>query len=107
MQLFSNDRTVRSNTIQGIKEFNSQSLARQAKKRGKRISQKPAIRKAFDLMGDDIFELSTENDVLIKKTGSYMEKWLEESKEKLLKQIDDENRAKSIRSRMKKQIEKH
>ena len=53
----------------------------------------PAIKKAFKLMGDDIVELSTENDAL--KKGSYDEKWLKDSKTKLLKQIDDEKRARS------------
>ena len=50
----------------------------------------PAIKKAFTLLGDDIVKLSTENDALKNKIGSYDEKWLEESKIKMLKQIDDE-----------------
>ena len=65
----------------------------------------PAIKKAFNLMGDDIVELSTEKDVLKNKIGSYDEKWLEDSKNKKLKQIDDEKRAKLIMSRMKKRME--
>ena len=67
----------------------------------------PAIKKAFDLLGDDIVELSTENDALKNNIGSYDEKWLEESKNKMLKQIDDEKRGILIMSRMKKQMEKH
>ena len=67
----------------------------------------PAIKQAFDLMGDDMIELSTENDALKKKMGSYDEKWLEEAKSKLLKQIDDEKRAKLIMRRMKRWMEKH
>ena len=66
----------------------------------------PAIKKAFNLMGDDIVELSTENDALKSKIASYDEKWLEESKAKLLKDIDDEKRANLIISRKKKQINK-
>ena len=50
----------------------------------------PAIKKAFDLMGDDIVDLSTENDALKSKICHYDEKWLEESKNKMLKQIDNE-----------------
>ena len=57
-------------------------------------------------MGGDIVELSTKNDALKSKIGSYDEKWLEESKNKMLKQIDDEKRANLIMSRMKKQMEK-
>ena len=67
----------------------------------------PAIKKVFNLLGDDIVELSTENDALKNKIGCYVEKWLEESKNKMLKQIDDEKRANLIMSRMKKQMEKH
>ena len=37
----------------------------------------PAVKKAFNLMGDDIVELSTENDALRNRKGSYDEKWLE------------------------------
>ena len=66
----------------------------------------PAIKKAFDLTGDDIVDLSSENDALKSKIGDYHEKWLEESKAKLLKQIDDEKRANLIMSRMKKQMNK-
>ena len=107
-QIISNDKTVRNDTIQDLKEFNSQSLSTQAKK-GEQlelVSLMPAIEKAFNLMGDDIVELSTENDALKSKIGSYNEKWLEESKNKMLKQIDNEERANLIMSRMKKQMNK-
>ena len=67
----------------------------------------PAIKKAFNLLGDDIVELSTENDGLKNKVGSYDEKWQQESKTKLLKPIDYEKRANLIMSRMKKQTDKH
>ena len=69
----------------------------------------PAIKKTFDLVGDSIVELSTENVALKNKTGSYDEKWLkwlEESKTKLLGHIDDEKTASSIMSRMKKHMNK-
>ena len=96
LQIISNDRTVRKDTIQDLKEFNHQSLTTQVKKGEQLVSMMPAITKAFNLLGDDIVELSTENDALKNKIGSYDEKWLEESKAKLLKQIDDEKRANSI-----------
>ena len=50
----------------------------------------PAIKKAFNLMGDVTIELSTKNDVLKTKTGGFDEKWLQETKDKLLKEIDDD-----------------
>ena len=107
MQIISKDKTVRNDTIQDLKEFNHQSLTTQAKKGEQLVSMMPASKKAFNLLGDDVVELSTENDALKKiKIGSYDEKWLEESKNKVLKKVDDEKRANSIMSRMKKQMEK-
>ena len=40
----------------------------------------PAIRKAFNLKGDDIVELHAENETLKNKIGSYDKKRPEESK---------------------------
>ena len=57
-------------------------------------------------MGNDIVELSTENDTLKNQISNYDEKWLGESKAKLLKNIDDEKRANINMSRMKKQMDK-
>ena len=106
MQITSTDKTVRNNIIEDLKEFNTQSLNTQAKKGEQLVAMMPAIKKAFNLLGDDIVELSTENDALKNKIGDYDEKWLQESKEKLLKDIDDEKRANLIMSRMKKQMNK-
>ena len=80
VQLSSNDKIVRNDTIQDLKEFSSQSLATQARKGKQLVSMMPAIKKAFNLMGDDIVELATENDALKNKISSYDERWLEESK---------------------------
>ena len=107
MQIISIHKTVRNDTIQDVKEFNQQSLTTQAKKGEQLVSRMPAIKKPFDLMGDDIVDLHTENDTLKSKIGDYDETWLEESKNKMLKQIDDEKRANLIMSRMTKQMEKH
>ena len=90
MQFVSNDKTVRNDTVQDLKELISQSLATQAKKGEQLNSMMPDIKKAFDLLGDDIVDLSTENDALKHKIVPYEEKWLEESKARLLQQIDDE-----------------
>ena len=107
LQLISIDKTVRNDTVQDLKEFNSQSLTTPAKKGEQLVSMMPAVKKAFNLMGDDIVELSTENDALKYKIGNYDEKWLEESKAKLLKQIGDDKRDSLIISRIKKkQMEK-
>ena len=106
IQLISNDNEVRNNTIQDLKEFNNQSLATQAKKGEQLVSMMPAIKQAFNMMGDDIVELSAENDTLKSKIGDYDQKWLDESKAKLLKDIDDKKKADLIMTRMKKQMNK-
>ena len=106
MQIGSINQKVRNNTIQDLKDFNQQSLSTKAKKGEQLVSVMPAIKEAFTLMGNDIVDLSTENDALKEKIGDYDEKWLQESKEKLLKDIDDEKRASLVMSRMKKQMNK-
>ena len=77
-QIISNDKTVRNDTIQVLIEYNQQFLTTQAKKGEQLVPMMHAIKKAFNLMGDDIVELSTENDALKIKKGSYDGKWLEE-----------------------------
>ena len=107
LQFISNERTVRSNTVQDLKDVNSQSVATQAKKGEQLVSVMPAIRKALSLMSDHIVELSTENETLNNKLGSYDENWLEESTAKLLNQLDDEKRVNLIISRTQKQMKKN
>ena len=67
MQLISSDQTVRDETIEDLKDFNSQSLSTRSKKGEQLVSMMPAIKKAFNLLGDDIVDLSTENDALKEK----------------------------------------
>ena len=106
MQISSSDQTVRNDTKEDLKEFNQQSLTTQAKKGEQIVSMMPAIKKAFNLLGDDIIELSVEKDALKIQIGYYDQKWLEEWKAKFLKDINDEKRANLIMSRMKKQMNK-
>ena len=107
MQRSSSDTELRNDTIQDLKDFNQQSLTTQAKKGEQLVSMMPAIKKAFNLLGDDIVELTVENESLKNQIGDYDQKWLEESKAKLLKDINDKKRADLIMSRMKKQMNKH
>ena len=106
MQINSNDKTVRSNTVQAFKEFNFQSSTTQAKKGEQLVSRMPVFQKAFDLLVDDIVEISTENNTLKTQMGFYDEIWLEKSKSNLLKQINDKKRANLILSRKEKQMKK-
>ena len=91
-QLISNAKTVRSDTVLDLKDFKSQSLATQAKKGEQLVSLMLAIKEAFDFLGDDIVELSTEHEFLKNRIGPYDRKWFEESEAKLLKQIDNEKK---------------
>ena len=106
MQTITTDKTVRNDTMQDLKEFNNQSLTTQTKNGEQLVSMMPAIKKTFYLIGNDIVELHRENEFLKNKIGSYDEKWLAESKARLLQQIDDEKKTNLIMSRMKKQNNK-
>ena len=106
MQFISSDKTVRNDTVQDSKDLNSQSLTTQVKKEEQLISMMPAIKKAFNLLGDDIVELSVENESLKNQIGQYDEKCRQETKANLLKEINDEKRANLFMSRMKKQMNK-
>ena len=57
-------------------------------------------------MSDDKVELSTKNESFKINIESYDEKWLEESKAKLSKQLDDEKTANLNLSRTEKQMKK-
>ena len=74
MQIICNDKTVKSDNMQDSKEFNSQSLSTKAKKGQKLVSMMPAIKKIFNLMFDDIVELSTGNEILKNIIGSSNER---------------------------------
>ena len=63
MQITFNDENVKGDILQGLKDFNSQSLATKAMKREQRVSMMPAIKNAFDLMGDDIVEVSEKRNL--------------------------------------------
>ena len=54
MQIISNDKTVRNDTVQDLKEFNSQSSTTQAKKGEQLVGMMPAIKKDFNSLRDDI-----------------------------------------------------
>ena len=47
MQIISTDKTVRSDVIESLKEYNNQSLATQDKKGEHMVSMMPAIKKSF------------------------------------------------------------
>ena len=61
MQFISIDQTVRSDTLQDLEDFNSQSLVTQAEKVEQLVSMMPAIKTVFELSGDDMVEFSREN----------------------------------------------
>ena len=71
----STDQMVRNDTIQDLKDFNQQSLSTQAKKGEQLTSMMPAIKKAFNVLGNDIIELSVENDALKNQIGNFDRKW--------------------------------
>ena len=55
---------VKNITVKSLKGFNSHFFVPQVKKRRQLASMMPAIKKAFDSMGDDIVKLATEKECL-------------------------------------------
>ena len=73
--MIANDKRVGSNTVNDFKKINNQSLATQAKKGGEQlVSMMPAIEKVFNLLDDELVELSTEKESSKNKIASYDEK---------------------------------
>ena len=66
MQIGFTNQKVRNNTIQDLKVFDQQSLSTRAKTGEQLVILMPAIKEDFTLMGNDIVDLSTENDALKK-----------------------------------------
>ena len=57
-----------------------------------------AVKKAFHLLGGDMAEISTKNETLKNKTGTYDEERLEDYKANPLNQFDDDKRTNLIMS---------
>ena len=74
MQINSKDKTVRSKAVQCLKMFISQFLSVQAIKVEHLVSMMPAVKKAFDLMGDDKLGLPTKKESLKTEKGSHDKK---------------------------------
>ena len=68
-------KTVRSDNVQDLKDLKSQSLATRAKEGEKLDSLMRAIKNFFNLIGDNILELSTENKILKKKVPVIKNGW--------------------------------
>jgi predicted metalloprotease with PDZ domain len=105
-ELVKTNNEVKKEIIENIKDFKKQSLATQAKKGEELVAMMPAVKKAFNIMADDIYELSTENEILKDKIGDYDENWLKESKVKLMANTTEDKKNKLILERMRNQLNK-
>jgi hypothetical protein len=97
------DKVIREETKQVLKEYNEQSLQSQAKKGAQLTAMMPAIKRAFELVRDDNYELVVENNVLRDKIGDVNEEWLETSKKKLLENTGNDEKNKVFLERIKRQ----
>ncbi len=106
LAIVKDDRSVREESKTSLKEFKEQSLQTQAKKGEQFTVMMPAIKRAFEMMRDDSYDLVVENNVLRDKMGDVNEQWLETSKKKLLENTGDDEKNKSLLERMRKQQQK-
>ena len=105
LQINSNDKISRCDTVQGIKDFSSQSLSTQAKKGKQLDSMMPAVENICGLNGVETKEIFAENKSLKNEIVSEDEEWLEESEAKSLEHIDDDKKAKLNKCRKKNKCE--
>jgi hypothetical protein len=61
---------------------------------------------AIKMMGDEIFDLGIENEALRDKMGEVDEKWLNDSKNRIKLNYNDDKKNKFILERMKRQSQK-
>ena len=66
----------------------------------------PAIKVAFDLLGENVVDLSNTYETLTNKTSSLDEKWLGDSKTGPLKQFNAEKKASLNMMKVEKQLKK-
>ena len=93
MELISNNKTGRSDTIQNLKDFNKQS-----------ISNPTGEKEQILAMGDDKVESSNKNGTLKSKEGSHNETMLEKPETTLNQKIDKEKTVAIIIARMNEQL---
>ena len=77
------DKKLREETIRDLKDYKSQSILTQAI-REEFLTTLPAVKRRYNILGDEIMELDTENIILKNKTSAHHQKCLLESKERHL-----------------------
>ena len=80
VEFLKSDPNVRQQIRSDLIKFNKQNLVTQAKKGEELVAIVPVIKQAIQIMGDDIYELGVENDILRNKMGDVDEKWLSQTK---------------------------
>ena len=68
----------------------SKYLPTQLKGGEKLVAMFSAVKKGFNILGDEFFEMATENMILKRKETDIDQKWLIESGEKFLKKVSNE-----------------
>ena len=72
IQLATNDKFIREETIRDIKDYNFKSLLTQSKRGEKLIATLSANKKSiYYILGDEIMELGTGRNLLTNKTRDY------------------------------------
>ena len=75
-----NDKTKMKETIGNLKEFKFKSLLSEAKRRKGLVAKLPANKKQPNLLGDEIMDLETGNEILKNKRGDFDHKWFRQSR---------------------------
>jgi len=106
VEFLKSDPIVRQQIKADLIEYNKQGLVTQAKKGEELTAIVPVIKQAIQIMGDDIYELGIENEILRDKMGNVDEKWLSQTKVNIMSKTMIPEKNNYILNRMKNQIAK-
>lgn len=94
---------IRNKIREELVDLSKQSLSTKARRCEELTANTVVYQEAIQIMGDDIFDLTVENNVLKERIGPVETSWLEDKKEKSKLSYDSEAKGKVILSRLKKQ----
>jgi hypothetical protein len=97
------DDKIMNGIMEEINDYRKQNLTTQSKIGEQAIAKQIVYHEAIKLMGDEIFDLGQENEVLKEKIGEFDQEWLTKKTEINKSLFDDNNKNLFILNRLKRQ----
>src|SRR5215469_10151030 len=106
LEYVKSNQVTRNKIREELIELNKQNISTRAKKAEELTANLVVYNEAVVMMGDEIFELGVENQALRDQLGEVDDKWLNESKSRIVCGYNDEKKNKFILDRMRRQMKK-